>query len=127
MASKLGLRFAPAACRLSIAAPIASRRALSSLVRPSTYPKGQLAIPRAALQQSFRRTYADAPSVTLSPPATKPKRRFRFFRWLWRITYLSALGGAAWFAYSIYDLRNPADQMEPDPTKKTLVILGQST
>jgi len=27
-------------------------------------------------------------------------------------------------AWLVYDLRNPEDQFEPDPTKKNLVILG---
>ncbi|RMZ76957.1 hypothetical protein DV737_g4626, partial [Chaetothyriales sp. CBS 132003] len=29
-----------------------------------------------------------------------------------------------YFAYGIYELRHPADQVDPDPSKKTLVILG---
>jgi NADH:ubiquinone reductase (non-electrogenic) len=29
-------------------------------------------------------------------------------------------------AYSIYDLRHPEEQYEPDPSKKTLVVLGMS-
>jgi NADH:ubiquinone reductase (non-electrogenic) len=122
MASRLGLRLAPASCRSSIAAPIAARRSLTSLVRTSL-PKRQLLLPQASLQQSSRRTYADAPSVNLSPPP-KPKKRFRFLRWVWRITYISVLGGAAYLTWQIYDFRNPAHQVEPDPNKKTLVILG---
>jgi NADH:ubiquinone reductase (non-electrogenic) len=42
------------------------------------------------------------------------------------LTYISALGGIGWFAYHIYDLRHPTDQFEPDPSKKTLIILGTS-
>lgn len=38
--------------------------------------------------------------------------------------YLSALGGIGWLSYSIYQLRTPNEQFEPDPSKKTLVILG---
>ncbi len=73
---------------------------------------------RSALQQSFRRSYADV----LTP---KVKRRGRgFFRWTWRLTYLSALAGAGWLAYNIYTLRTPQEQFEPDQSKKTLVILG---
>lgn len=29
-------------------------------------------------------------------------------------------------AYGIYLNRNPVDQQEPDPSKKTLVVLGES-
>ncbi|KIN04909.1 hypothetical protein OIDMADRAFT_101786 [Oidiodendron maius Zn] len=70
-----------------------------------------------SLRQSFRRTYADV------APAPK-RRRFRWFRWLWRLTYLSAIAGTGYLAYGVYELRHPDDQVEPDPTKKNLVILG---
>jgi len=55
-----------------------------------------------------------------------PKRpsRFRFLRWTWRITYLSVLGSLAYTGYGIYVNRNPVEQAQPDPTKKTLVVLG---
>ncbi|CAI7636396.1 unnamed protein product [Penicillium viridicatum] len=67
-----------------------------------------------------RRGYADAaPS-----PAPKPKKRFRALRWAWRLTWLSAIGLTGTVAYSILDLRSPPDQAAPDPSKKTLVILG---
>jgi NADH:ubiquinone reductase (non-electrogenic) len=75
-------------------------------------------------QMAFRRSYADAPQAVLSPEP-QPKRRFRVLRWLWRLTYLSALGFLGFLGYNIYDLRNPADQIDPDPSKKTLVILGK--
>ena len=83
---------------------------------------------KSVLRQPARRQYADqSPQAILSPPATKPKRRFRFFRTLWRITYLSALGGVAYLAYTVYDLKYPVDQSEPDATKKTLVVLGMAS
>ena len=75
----------------------------------------------AILRQSFRRSYAD----TVSPVT---KRRGRgFLRWTWRLTYLSAIGGIGWLGYSIYILRTPQEQFDPDPSKKTLVILGMFT
>jgi NADH:ubiquinone reductase (non-electrogenic) len=75
-----------------------------------------------SLQKSFRRAYAEAkPAVG---PAKKAKR-FRYFTYLWRLTYLSAIGGAAYLAYGVWDLRHPDDQFEPDPNKKNLVILGE--
>jgi len=77
-----------------------------------------------ALQQ--RRGYADettGPVAVLSPP--KPnKRRFRVLRWLWRLPYLSAVAGVVYIGYGIYQDRHPDPQIEPDPSKKTLVILG---
>lgn len=91
-----------------------SRRALSSQsLLSSRRPVARIA------QQVQRRTYAD-----LAPgPATKPKR-FKPLKTIWRLTYLTAIGGAAYLAYGVYELRHPDDQFEPDPTKKNLVILG---
>ena len=115
---------------------IASHRTFSSLAtrssttntilksRPSNplhSSRSQAFLPRPLLQQAFRRSYADAPKVELSP---KPKKRFRFFRNLWRVTYLSVLFSVGYTGYLIWDLRNPAEQVDPDPTKKTLVVLG---
>ena len=78
-------------------------------------------IPKQSLQQSFRRGYAEQKQVLTE----KTKRRGRgFFRWTWRLMYLSALGGLGYTGYLIYQGRYPADQEEPDPSKKTLVVLG---
>ncbi|KAK2813393.1 External alternative NADH-ubiquinone oxidoreductase mitochondrial [Emmonsiellopsis sp. PD_5] len=124
MASKL-LLAQPA--RLVRAAPklsLVSRSSLSTLSRQSAryaLPLRQSPLSQQSLQKSFRRAYADAPAPT---PAPKPKRRFRFFRWMFRLTLLSIVGGAGALGYSIYSLRHPEEQYEPDPTKKTLVILG---
>ena len=79
--------------------------------RPTTKPT----LPTLALQ-AFRRGYAD-----VVPP--KPKRR-RYFRWIWRLTYLSAFGGVGWIIYNTWQSRHPAEQFDPDPDKKTLVVLG---
>ncbi|KAJ5450151.1 External alternative NADH-ubiquinone oxidoreductase [Penicillium daleae] len=96
-----------------------SRRTIATTsaqaLRPKPLRSNGLSIARAA-----RRGYADAaPS-----PAPKPKKRFRALRWAWRLTWLSALGLTGATVYSIYELRHPEEQYEPDPTKKTLVILG---
>ncbi|UKZ79081.1 hypothetical protein TrVFT333_006831 [Trichoderma virens FT-333] len=69
---------------------------------------------------AFRRAYADeAPK-----PKPKPGKLRRTFRWAWRLTYLSAIGLVGFTAYNIYEDRHPDEQYEPDPNKKTLVILG---
>jgi NADH:ubiquinone reductase (non-electrogenic) len=65
-----------------------------------------------------RRLYGD----DAAPP--QPRRVRRVLRWVWRLTYLSALGGLGFLAWQIYTLRYPIEQAEPDPNKKTLVILG---
>lgn len=69
------------------------------------------------LRAGFRRAYADKAPVK--------KKRFGFLRWTWRLTYLSALGGLGYIAYGIYQNRHPVEQVEPDPNKKTLVVLGR--
>lgn len=70
-----------------------------------------------------RRSYADA--APTPSPAPQPKKRFRVLRWAWRLTWLSAIGLTGTVAYSIFELRSPPDQSPPDPSKKTLVILGR--
>lgn len=126
MASNLPVRMKP------ISFAIASRRMLSSQAttalrrtNSSLRPQKAQSLPRPVLQQSFRRTYAEnaAPKVVLSPTPA-PKKRFRFFRFLWRATYLSVIAGTGYLAYTIWDGRNPEDQFEPDSSKKTLVVLG---
>ena len=84
-----------------------------ALIRPSVsqYPK-------SFLQQSFRRSYAD------TKPSTSFRRSRLTLRWLWRAVYLGTIGGVGYLGYTIYQLRTPPEQLEADPTKKTLVILG---
>jgi hypothetical protein len=112
--------------------PAASTRSFASVAarglrQNPAIKRSTLAAQQSLLKQSFRRQYADsqAPSVTLSPVA-KPKKRWGFFKTLWRITYISALGGVAYLTYTVYDLKNPNEQFDPDPSKKTLVVLGKS-
>jgi NADH:ubiquinone reductase (non-electrogenic) len=100
----------------SFASKTARTSPLISRPAPTVFAK---TTPTSLLQLQFRRAYADA--VT---PVVPKKRRFRFFTWLWRATYLSAIGSTGWLFYHVYELRNPAEQEAPDPKKKTLVILG---
>jgi NADH:ubiquinone reductase (non-electrogenic) len=100
---------------------LAGRRAYTTQ-RPSLIANRARWTPRPiqqqiALRQSVRRATTDA-------PAPKPRRRFRLLRWTWRLTYLSAFAGLGYIGYGIYEMRNPADQPDPDPSKKTLVVLG---
>jgi len=75
-------------------------------------------------RQSWR-TFSD--DAAPQQPKKKPRRFRTAMRWIWRLTYLSALGGVAWLGYSIWLDRNPSPQVDPDPSKKTLVILGEIT
>jgi len=73
----------------------------------------------ATFRPTFRRAYV---SVDLGP--TPKKKRAGFFRWTWRLTKLAALGGAGYLTWNIWYMRHPADQIDADPSKKTLVVLG---
>ncbi|KAL2164365.1 hypothetical protein VTH06DRAFT_3581 [Thermothelomyces fergusii] len=80
--------------------------------------------PQGPVLRQFRRDLSsDAAGAPVPPPAPK-KRRFRKLRWAWRFTYLSAIAGVAYIGYGVYQDRHPEPQVEPDPSKKTLVILG---
>ena len=121
MASKTAMRLPiAAAAKRTTALPLTARRSLAT-ARPNGLSfrsnPSKPAWSRSAFQQSFRRAYADVAPVK--------KKRAGFFRWTWRLTYSSALGGLVYLGYLIYDLRTPDQQFEPDPNKKTLVILGE--
>lgn len=114
------------AIRSKMASPSAAMQ-LSSLSRRSLSTRPQILrsarpLRQQQFQRSARRSYADAAPAA---PTPKPKKRFRFLRWTWRLTWLSTIGAAGAVAYSVYELRHPAEQIKPDPTKKTLVILGR--
>ncbi|KAK4137262.1 FAD/NAD(P)-binding domain-containing protein [Trichocladium antarcticum] len=74
--------------------------------------------------RQFRRGYAGEAAPPVPQPPKKEKARFRILKRTWRVTYLSALAGIAYIGYGVYQDRHPEDQVEPDPSKKTLVILG---
>lgn len=112
-ASSIGFRAANAARR-----GFATSRSQTQLLTRAR-PSSRILLDKSKLQQQFRRGYADvAPVKTVKP------KRFRWLLFLWRATYLSALGGIGYLSYGVWDLRHPDDQFEPDPTKKNLVILG---
>lgn len=77
--------------------------------------------PSQILSRQFRRAYADS-----APIVPVKRRKIRVFRWVWRLTYLSILGGIGFIVYDGFLARNPDDQFTPDPSKKTLVVLGKS-
>ncbi|KAL2201171.1 hypothetical protein P885DRAFT_26003 [Corynascus similis CBS 632.67] len=118
-------------------------RALTKLAVPQTgavlLRQSQTA-PRLLLQTS-RRTVGARPlfgstqgpairqfrrgvSSEAAPVPPPKKSRFRKLRWAWRLGYLSAIAGIVYIGYGVYQDRHPEDQVEPDPSKKTLVILG---
>jgi len=131
MASKAAVR--PLA---SVSAAIGFRQAVTgqrSFAQQKCQSQSQLLLrpravqlPQQRLQQCFqqRRGYAE---VSPETQRVVKRRSWRFLVWTWRITYLSAIAGTIYLGYQIYDNRTPADQEEPDPTKKTLVVLGMDT
>jgi NADH:ubiquinone reductase (non-electrogenic) len=105
-----------AAANLLSQAQLAGRRAYTTQ-RPSLIAspvQSQIALRQSVRQQS-----------SLTPDKQQVKRGgFRVLRWTWRLTWVSALAGLAYVGYGIYETRNPVDQPPPDPSKKTLVVLG---
>ncbi|RDW76605.1 alternative NADH-dehydrogenase [Aspergillus mulundensis] len=96
-----------------------SRRSLTTRSPVQALRASQSLTQQVALRAA-RRPYSDA----ALPPAPKPKKRFRFLRWTYRLTLLAGLALVGDVAYNIYDQRHPIEQFVPDPSKKTLVILG---
>ncbi|KAF6812623.1 alternative nadh-dehydrogenase [Colletotrichum sojae] len=114
------LRAAQLAPRAPRAAANVGRRTLSTIPRQGLMPiaarPGVAAVSRTVARQ-FRREYADA-------APKKPGKIRKTFRWAWRLTWLSTLGLFGYVGYSVYEDRHFEEQVELDPTKKTLVILG---
>lgn len=113
-----------AAANLLSQAQLAGRRAYTTQ-RPSLIANRARWTPRPvqhqiALRQSVRNASNDA-----IPPKVK-RGGFRVLRWTWRLTYLSAIAGLGWVGYGIWETRNPHDQPDPHPSKKTLVVLGEN-
>ncbi|TLD05180.1 uncharacterized protein PgNI_09972 [Pyricularia grisea] len=127
MASARALaRLAPQQARLSQVVQPAIRlqsqyRFMSMRTRRPVYSTP--ASVQSQLQIQRRLESTEAPAVTLSPQQP-PKKKFRKLRFLWRLIQLSLIGGLGYTAYSIYQERHPAEPADPDPNRKTLVILG---
>ncbi|EAA29772.1 hypothetical protein GE21DRAFT_4846 [Neurospora crassa] len=76
---------------------------------------------QVAVTQQIRRAHTE---TTPLPEPPKERRRFRKLRWLWRAPLFVSLAGIAYVGWGVYEERNPGPQVEPDPSKKTLVVLG---
>jgi NADH:ubiquinone reductase (non-electrogenic) len=105
-------------------ASIAGLTTSTSSARPSVLVARTPLAQQILSRQQLRRGYSDVAPET--PKPQPKKRKLRVFRWLWRLTWVSALGGVAYTVYDGYQARHPEDQFNPDPSKKTLVILGKS-
>jgi NADH:ubiquinone reductase (non-electrogenic) len=116
--------------------PFASAKALAQLQKGARQPSSfgasraqwtpRPAFHQIALRQAVRHQSSSAGTGAEipGPSPIKPRKRFSVLRWTWRLTKLGALAGIGYAGYSIWEMRNPADQPDPDPSKKTLVILG---
>ena len=105
----------------SAAASRSASRLLTTSARRVAQPRPALTSRNVSVSRQLRRAHTEA----AAPLPTPKKKGFRTLRWIWRLTYLSAFGGLVYVGYGIYEDRNPDPQTEPDPTKKTLVILGE--
>ncbi len=108
----------------SPAATIAPRLLLQTS-RRSIGLRPAFANTQALVSRQPRRGYASEATPAEPPKPKKP--RFRKLRWTWRLGYLSAIAGIVYMGYGVYQDRHPEDQVEPDPTKKTLVVLGTAS
>ena len=116
----LAPRAALTTCRALYSLPATNHRRLRSLATNPAHPRPIQSANRPKATWQTTRTYSDG---------AVPRKSGRIrttFRWLWRLTYLSALGTVGYVCYTVYLDRHPAPQTIPDPTKKTLVVLGQS-
>ncbi|EWC48605.1 mitochondrial external alternative NADH-ubiquinone oxidoreductase [Drechslerella stenobrocha 248] len=108
-----------------------ARRPLSAPTLSALRPLG---LPSRLSAQSYRPYATEVKAATSSSPSSAaaavggpaqlPKRRFGVLRFLWRLTWISALGSFVYLGYHIYDSKHPPEQLPLDPTKKTLVVLG---
>ncbi|KAK9775667.1 putative External alternative NADH-ubiquinone oxidoreductase [Seiridium cardinale] len=110
--AKLPAARAPASVASITTTSPARRTTLAAVPNPRTLQSQLIA-------RQFRRAYADS-----APAAPAKKRKFRVFRWAWRLTYVAVLGSLGYIIYDGYNARHPDDQFTPDPKKKTLVVLG---
>lgn len=114
-----------AAANLVAQAQLAGRRAYTTTAqRPSLVAGRARWTPRPVQAQLALRQSVRQQSSATPPKEQAKKGGFRFLRWTWRLTWVSAVGGLAYVGYGIYETRNPVDQPPPDPKKKTLVVLG---
>ncbi|KAK9453652.1 hypothetical protein V1511DRAFT_61452 [Dipodascopsis uninucleata] len=103
---------------------------MSSPFLRAVRPAGRSFTPRTTIRsqqlvQLRQIARARAYATEASTPAPKKKSAFATAgKFLWRLTYGSALAGVAFIGYGIYEARYPVDQLPPDPSKKTLVVLG---
>ncbi|KAG6364888.1 hypothetical protein INS49_006492 [Diaporthe citri] len=102
----------------AVASRILASSARSLATTPSSRPLAAGSIRPIARQ--FQRQYSESSA----PPPKKPGKIRRTFKWTWRLFYLSVLGTLAYVSYEVWDIRHPEPQVTPDPSKKTLVILG---
>ncbi|KAG5359608.1 External alternative NADH-ubiquinone oxidoreductase [Yarrowia sp. C11] len=118
------LRLRPAVRAVSVARSVAMTRSLH--VSVARFNKIENSAP-AGLPKDVKQTagHQGNHQEVPKPDENHPRRKkFHFWRSLWRLTYLSAIASLGYVGYRIYVIRNPSDQLPADPSKKTLVVLG---
>ncbi|QIW95292.1 hypothetical protein AMS68_000810 [Peltaster fructicola] len=111
----------------AVVRPLGTARRLLVQKSFAQSPLNAISIQSAITRQlpAARRTYAETqgPYISLSPKPQK-KPRWRVLRWSYRLLQIGLVGGLVYVGYGIYENRNPPVQSAPDPSKKTLVVLG---
>lgn len=115
--SKAG-QWSPSCGRIVASRAMSTASSRASMLQSAARPTVAMRLANSG-RIAFRRAYAD------EAPKPKPGKLRRTLRWTWRITYLSVGGLVAYTFYTVYQDRHPDEQYQPDPTKKTLVILGE--
>jgi NADH:ubiquinone reductase (non-electrogenic) len=77
------------------------------------------------MRQASRRW--ESTDTKLPMPKKKPSGFKTFARWTWRLIWIPAVGAVVYGFYGLHAMRNPNDQEPPDPSKKTLVVLGMTS
>lgn len=108
--------------RLSPGASVVARSSRATAADLSSFARGPAAL---AAHSQPRRNYASESPSSSAPPKKKPGKIRTTFKWTRRAVYLSVLLMAGGVLYDGYLDRHPAEQVTPDPKKKTVVVLGK--
>lgn len=103
-----------------------ARRAYNTTA--NTTQRALLASRRPVSQALVRSSWQQVRKQSTTEALKSVPRRggFRsFLRWTWRVTYITIIAGVVYTGYEVWQSKHPNDQFDPDPSKKTLVVLGK--
>lgn len=93
---------------------------------PGALANGQASVSSGGSQDAYTgvQTQGGSPSEPKGPGGEKKKAKKGFFKRLRRITGYTSVAALATASYFVYDANHPPEQLQPDPSKKTIVVLG---